>query len=85
MLGMFREFEHQAAAIMARYGGAIERSVVIPAKDDEELKEIHIVTFPDEQAFLEYRQDKDIAAVAHLREQSVAGTEIMIGENGPAY
>lgn len=85
MLGMFREFEHQAAAIMARYGGAIERSVVIPAQGNEMLKEVHIVRFPDENSFLQYRQDRDLAAIAHLREHSVADTQIMAGEDGPIY
>lgn len=85
MLDVFRQFEHQAAEIMARYGGAIERSVVIPPEGDQMLKEIHIVTFPDEKAFLGYRNDAELAAISHLREQSVADTEIMIGEEGPKY
>ena len=85
-LEQFRTFERRAAAVMAKYGGAIERTVVItPQNTEDVLKEIHIVTFPDEQAFLAYRQDADLAAVASLRVESVVHTELMIGEDGPDY
>lgn len=85
-LDQFRRYEHRAAIIMAKYGGKIERSVVIsPDIADELLKEIHIVTFPDEGAFSSYRQDEELREIAHLREESVIATEIMIGEDGPRY
>ena len=49
-LEKFRTFEKRAAAVMVRYGGAIERTVVItPQSAEDLLKEIHIVTFPDER------------------------------------
>src|SRR5712692_742493 len=82
----FRTFERQAAAVMAKYGGAIERTVVIAPQNTEGfLKEIHIVTFPNEQAFLAYQQDSDHKIVACFRPESVAQTELMIGEEGPDY
>jgi len=49
------------------------------------LKEIHIVTFPDEQALSAYRNDEDLKEVVHLREESVVKTEILVGEDGPDY
>jgi uncharacterized protein (DUF1330 family) len=85
-LDKFRTFERRAAAVMAKYGGAIERTVVVtPQPPEDFLKEIHVVTFPDEQAFLAYRQDADLTAVASLRTDSVIHTELMIGEDGPDY
>src|SRR5215475_3977790 len=85
-LDKFRTFEQRAAAVMAKYGGAIERTVVInPQNTEDLLKEIHIVTFPDEQALLAYQQDADLKAVASLRVESVVHTELMIGEDGPDY
>jgi uncharacterized protein (DUF1330 family) len=85
-LEKFRAFERRAAAVMAKHGGAIERTVVITPQNAEDfVKEIHIVTFPDEQAFLAYRQDTDLTAVASLRAESVIHTELMIGEDGPDY
>jgi uncharacterized protein (DUF1330 family) len=82
----FRAFEEQAAAVMARYGGAIERTVVItPEADGEFIKEVHIVTFPSEEAFLAYQQDETLKKVAHLRQASVVQSEILVGEDGPNY
>jgi uncharacterized protein (DUF1330 family) len=82
----FRSFESKAAAIMASHGGVIERTVVIPLPISPELfKELHIVTFPSEQAFAAYRQDKALQEVAHLRAESVVETEILVGETGPNY
>jgi uncharacterized protein (DUF1330 family) len=82
----FRAYERAAARAMARYGGAIERAVVIPATNGgTSFKEIHIVTFPDEAAFNAYQGDEEMAALSHLRAGSVIGTEIMFGEDGPDY
>jgi antibiotic biosynthesis monooxygenase (ABM) superfamily enzyme len=82
----FRAFEKRAAAVMAKYGGAIERTVVIaPQNGADFFKEIHFVTFPNEQAFLAYRQDGELQEVASLRAESVVDTELMIGEDGPDY
>ena len=82
----FREFERKAARIMVKYGGMIERTVVIPPKTPGEfLKEIHIVTFPDDAAFQAYRQDEETLTIAPLREASVIKTEIWIGKRGPDY
>ena len=82
----FRRFESEAAAIMASYGGAIERTVVIPLPMHPELfKELHIVTFPREEDFTAYRQDKALQQVAHLRTESVVETEILVGDTGPNY
>jgi hypothetical protein len=71
---------------MVRHGGKIERTVVAPVENDDTLlKEIHIVTFPDQAAFDAYRRDPALAGVAHLRERAVVATEVMIGEAGPDY
>lgn len=85
-LATFRAFETKAAAVMARYGGAIERAVVIPPRAaGEALREVHVVTFPDERALLAYREDPELKAAAGLREASILATEILVGEDGPAY
>jgi len=84
-LERFREFERHAATIMATYGGRIERTVVSEGPTPDLVKEIHIVTFPDEAAFRSYRNDARLAAHAHLREASVVHTEIVVGEDGPRY
>jgi uncharacterized protein (DUF1330 family) len=85
-LDMFRAFETKAAGVMARHGGAIERTVVVPPGGEGSfLKEVHIVTFPDGQALSAYQADPALAEVAHLRAASVVKTEILLGEDGPDY
>jgi GNAT superfamily N-acetyltransferase len=85
-LEAFRAFERQAAAVMAAHGGRIERTVVVSPPDTPTLvKEIHVVTFPDEPAFLAYRGDPRLATLGHLRAASVVHTEILAGEDGPRY
>lgn len=82
----FREFETKAARIMSRYGGVIERSVVVePLAPREPAREVHVVTFPDPDAFANYRIDPDLAALAGLRLASIAHTEVLIGRKGPDY
>jgi uncharacterized protein (DUF1330 family) len=85
-LDRFRAFERHAATVMARHGGRIERTVVVSAESSPGLvKEVHIVTFPDEQAFLAYRADPRLRELAQLRDESVVHTEVLVGEEGPDY
>ncbi len=85
-LEAFRAFETQAAALMARHGGDIERAVVIPAAPGAEtLQEVHIVTFPSAEACAAYRQDPELQRHAPLRAVSVVKTEILVGDEGPDY
>jgi antibiotic biosynthesis monooxygenase (ABM) superfamily enzyme len=83
--GVFRDFERRAATIMRDHGGAIERTVVIPGAGADIFREVHIVTFPDDHAFEAYRSDPRLAAIAHLREQAVVSTEVLMGHDGPDY
>jgi hypothetical protein len=82
----FRSFETHAAAVMATHGGRIERTVVVTLDTPAEVfKEIHIVTFPSEQAYRAYRTDARRGDLTHLREASVVATEVLLGEDGPRY
>jgi uncharacterized protein (DUF1330 family) len=82
----FERFERAAAAIMARHGGAIERTVAaIAAADPAHEREIHLVRFPDEAAFAAYRADPALRALAPLRERAIIATEILAGRDGPRY
>jgi uncharacterized protein (DUF1330 family) len=82
----FRRFERAAARIMAQHGGAIERAVVLRADANATLlREIHIVTFPDDEAFEAYRSDPQLRDLVALRDACVVATEILVGEEGPSY
>lgn len=82
----FRAYEAHAAQVMKKHGGRFERTVVVvPEGSPELMKEIHVVTFPNEQAFAAYRKDERLTKFAHLRDESVVHTELFVGEDGPSY
>lgn len=84
-LESFRTFEHEAARVMGKHGGAIERVLVLKTRDDEPHKEVHLVSFPSEDAYGVFRASPEIAAFQPLRERSVLRTEIALATPGPAY
>ena len=84
-IAAFHQYERAAAAIMARHGGAIERTVAVDDPSAAHYREVHIVTFPDAAAFAAYRSDPDLAGLAPLREQAIVSTEVLLGEDGPTY
>ena len=51
----------------------------------ELFKEIHVVTFPTEEAFAAYRNDERLRELARLRAEAVVHTELLVGEDGPSY
>ncbi|HXG18615.1 MAG TPA: DUF1330 domain-containing protein [Methylomirabilota bacterium] len=83
----FRQFETEAARIMQKYGGRIERVIrpTIASPSQALPHEIHIVAFPSLERFEAYRNDPDLAKLAPLRQSAIAGTEILIGEEGEPY
>jgi hypothetical protein len=58
---------------------------VVDAGDAAFVREVHLVTFPNEQALAAYQADPALRALAPLREASVVRTEILTGEEGPDY
>jgi uncharacterized protein (DUF1330 family) len=82
----FEQFESQAASIMKRYGGAIERRIGCAViAGDENPHEVHVVTFPDEQSFERYRDDADLSALAELRNRAIRKTTIWRGQDLAAF
>ena len=82
----FHAFERQAAAIMESHGGRIERAVTIPPEPSANtFREVHIVTFPSDDAYIAYRGDPRLAALAPLRQSAVTSTEVLTGNAGPDY
>jgi uncharacterized protein (DUF1330 family) len=83
----FEEYERTAASIMELYGGRIEKAIRCSDADGSAGGpfEIHIVTFPDEDAFQAYRQDKHFLNLAALRQSVIVRTEINQGIEIPPY
>jgi uncharacterized protein (DUF1330 family) len=74
--GLFEEFETEAAAIMADYGGEIVQAVELEHHADNSGEELHLVTFPDQHAFSSYRADRRLKALATLRERAISATSV---------
>jgi len=82
----FRAFERHAASVMKSHGGRIERTMMVaPEGESDVFKEVHVLSFPSARAFNAYRNDERLAQMAHLRDESVVDTQLLIGEAGPSY
>lgn len=82
-----RDFETQAARVMARHGGRIETVIRPTASPSAEPLpyEIHLVSFPSMERFDSYRSDPALAGLAALREQAMARTTVVIGREVEPY
>ena len=78
----FEQFETRAASIMRRYGGVIERRIgCASGGSDDQPHEVHIVTFPNERSFEQYRSDPELSALADLRARAIRKTTIWRGQD----
>jgi antibiotic biosynthesis monooxygenase (ABM) superfamily enzyme len=83
----FHRFETEAARIMRRHAGRIDR-VIRPtgsAPESSRPHEIHVVTFATAVAFEAYRADPELRALGPLRESAIARTEVTVGVDGEPY
>jgi uncharacterized protein (DUF1330 family) len=82
---VFEEFESRAILLIARYGGKLllrlrpDVSSVIEA-GMEIPYEIHLVSFPDEDAFTRFKADPERQQFLHLKEQSVSSSMLIGGQ-----
>jgi antibiotic biosynthesis monooxygenase (ABM) superfamily enzyme len=83
----FHQFETEAAHIMGKYGGRIERVIrpIVSVQPESSPYEVHIVSFPSIERFEAYRGDSGLVRLAPLRQSAIARTEIIIGEEGEPY
>jgi uncharacterized protein (DUF1330 family) len=83
----FRRFETEAARVMRRHGGRIERVIrpTGPARGDALPHEIHVVSFESAAGFDAYRADPELARLAPLRESAIARTSVTVGTDGQPY
>jgi antibiotic biosynthesis monooxygenase (ABM) superfamily enzyme len=82
----FESFEAQAAEIMSRVGGRIERRIACSNKDDASAPdEVHLVTFPDVDSYNRYRESSELQALASLRAVAIRKTVVWRGTELPAF
>ncbi len=68
----FQAYEARVLPLIAAHGGALERRL----RNADGSVELHIVSFPSDDAFAAFRTDPERAAVAHLLGASGARTEL---------
>ena len=72
----FEEFERKAAAIMSHYDGRIVSAYETLRNRDGSGEEVHIIQFPSEAKFNEYRADQKLLDLAEFREKAIASTMV---------
>jgi uncharacterized protein (DUF1330 family) len=77
----FRRYEQQVAAVVARHGGSVERTVPLrrPSSTDT-YNEVRIVRFPNDDAFRAFSKDPQLSELDTLRDKVVAQMDIFAGE-----
>jgi uncharacterized protein (DUF1330 family) len=77
----FYDYERRVKPIIESYGGRFEK-VIKPTQiigDFPMPDEIHLLSFPSEDSFQNYRESPELPKIAHLRAESVEETIIISG------
>jgi len=84
----FEQFERQAATIMEAHGGRID-SAFRPGNssgdENQGVDEIHVVKFPDHEAFNSYRKDERLLALGALRERAISHSTVHVSAQEMDY
>lgn len=84
-LARFRAYEAFAIACVRAHGGALERAIELDEPDPTRVRELHVLRFPDAEAFVRFRADPALAARQGDRAAAVLDTVVWTGVDGPAY
>jgi uncharacterized protein (DUF1330 family) len=84
----FEAYERKVARIMACHGGVIERAI----RCSESLAsatappfEVHVLRFPSNAQYEEFRRDPRRKALSAERATAISSTDVLLGEEGPTY
>lgn len=82
----FDKFERQAVAIMKLYGGVLD-TAFRPKESDAEprVDEVHVLKFPDLDAFERYKADATLLSLAALRSQAISNTVVYVSGEDKHY
>ena len=81
----FRAYERKVADIMRRHGGVFERAIELDGPEPDEVRELHILRFPNAAALAAYRADPDYVSLAADREACVRATTVYPALDLPPY
>lgn len=71
-------FEKQAVKIMRSYGGNLVRAFETTRNEDGSGQEVHLLEFPSDDAFAEYRSDSRLIEHAELRKKAIDSMVVVI-------
>ena len=83
-IGAFKEYERQALSIMRRHQGTLISAFKVK-EENNRYREIHILSFADENVFMRYRKDPQLLALSDLRAQAIGATKIYVSESFQFY
>jgi uncharacterized protein (DUF1330 family) len=78
-------FETIASEIMHFHGGRIVRAFETIRNTDNSGQEVHLLEFPSDAAFAEYRVDSRLSEHTKLRNLAIISTEIVISSTLKSY
>ena len=84
-LDRFRAYETFAIARVRAHGGEFERAVELDDPDPALVRELHVLRFPDADAFARFRADPLLADRQADRAAAVVDTAVWAGVDGPRY
>jgi len=82
---LLADFEAKAVQVMRAHGGCIVRAFETVRNDDGSGQEIHLLEFPNINAFNEYRADSKLLEYAELRDSAIAETTVTISDKQKEY
>lgn len=82
----FEQFETQAISIMKNYGGILDTAFrPRDSATEQRVDEIHVLKFPDAEAFERYRADETLASLAALRSRAISETTVYVSDQQRNY
>ena len=82
---VFEEFERAAIATMKIHQGRIVSAFETARKLDGTGVEFHLLEFPSEEAFADYRADTSLAQLSELRSAAISETEVIVSTTLKSY
>ena len=84
-LDRFRAYETFAIARVRAHGGDLERAVELDDPDPALVRELHVLRFPDAEAFARFRADSLLADRQVERAAVIVDTVVWTGVDVPPY
>jgi uncharacterized protein (DUF1330 family) len=84
----FEAYERKALSIAQRHSGRLERAIRV-TKDaggtGESPFEVHVLSFPTDVQFAQFRTDPELVALSDERARVISRTEVLLGTGAYAY